>query len=222
VEDLAAVDDAFESDEEYQASARACSVGAGHHVRDEGHDPHRRRRSARGPTVAYSPLAAAPPQPRYQEVTDCERGPPSTDPLEATPPAVALVNTSPRQTRHRLAQAARGRIDATAFEELLFAVSEAVVNAHLFGRRPITVRAWTGTDRDRGPRARHRPRTSRPATGLLRAPGGSAGRGLGLRLIHQFTNIDIALLAAAPRIHRSAARRVSPTESATRTGTPSS
>jgi anti-sigma regulatory factor (Ser/Thr protein kinase) len=92
---------------------------------------------------------------------------------------------------------------------LLFAVSEAVVNAHLYGRRPITVRVWTGIDRivvrvhDNGPGP------ADPLTGLVPAPGaiagaggiavagGIAGAGLGLWLIHQFTNIDVALLAAA-------------------------
>jgi anti-sigma regulatory factor (Ser/Thr protein kinase) len=52
-----------------------------------------------------------------------------------------------RKTRHRVAEAARGRINAAAFDELLVAVSEAVLNAHLHGRRPITVRVWTGPDR---------------------------------------------------------------------------
>ena len=33
-----------------------------------------------------------------------------------------------------------------------------------------------------------------PLTGLIPAPGGPAGPGLGLWLIHQLTNIDIALL----------------------------
>ena len=59
------------------------------------------------------------------------------------------------------------------------------------------MRVWTGTDRivvrvhDNGPGP------ADPLTGLIPAPGGSAGAGLGLWLIHQFTNIDIALLAAA-------------------------
>jgi anti-sigma regulatory factor (Ser/Thr protein kinase) len=157
-------------------------------VRDVVERTHRRLLTADGGATA---------SPRYQEVTDYVRLPPSADPLEAAPPAVALVNASPRQTRHRVAEAARGRIDAAAVEELLFAVSEAVVNAHLYGRRPITVRVWTGIDRivvrvhDNGPGP------ADPLTGLVPAPNGSAGAGLGLWLIHQFTNIDIALLAAA-------------------------
>ena len=133
----------------------------GDSVRDVVERTHRRLLTADGGATA---------SPRYQEVADFERLPPSADPLEATPPAVALVNASPRQTRHRLAEAARGRIDAAAFEELLFAVSEAVVNAHLHGRRPITVRVWTGIDRivvrvhDDGPGP------ADPLTGLVAAP----------------------------------------------------
>jgi DcmR-like sensory protein/histidine kinase-like protein len=107
-------------------------------VRDVVERTHRRFVTADGGGTA---------SPRYQGVAEFERLPPSADPLEAARPAVALVNASPRQTRHRVAEAARGRIDAAASEELLFAVSEAVVNAHLHGRRPITARVWTGPDR---------------------------------------------------------------------------
>jgi anti-sigma regulatory factor (Ser/Thr protein kinase) len=135
--------------------------------------------------------------PRYQEVSDFEPLPPATDPLEAAPPTVELVNPSPRTARHRVAEAARGRIDARTLDELRFAASEAVLNAHLHGRRPITVKAWTGPDRivvhvhDTGPGP------ADPLTGLVPAPGGFAGRGLGLWLLHQFTNLDIDLRATA-------------------------
>ena len=157
-------------------------------VRDVVERTHRRLLTADGGATA---------SPRYQEVTDYVRLPPAADPLEAAPPAVALVNASPRQTRLRVAEAAHGRIDAATVDELRFAVSEAVTNAHLYGQRPITVRVWTGPDRivvrvhDNGPGP------ADPLTGLVPAPDGSAGAGLGLWLSHQLTNIDIALLAAA-------------------------
>jgi anti-sigma regulatory factor (Ser/Thr protein kinase) len=182
-------------------------------VRDVVERTHRRLLTADGGATA---------SPRYQEVADFERLPPSADPLEATPPTDGLINPSPRKTRHRVAHAARGRIDATAFEELLFAVSEAVLNAHLYGQRPITVRGWTGPDRivvrvhDTGPGP------ADPLTGLIPAPGGSAGAGLGLWLIHQLTNIDIALLSAADgfTVRLRAGRLPAPAEGVAGTGTP--
>jgi anti-sigma regulatory factor (Ser/Thr protein kinase) len=181
-------------------------------VRDVVQRTHRRLLTADGGATA---------SPRYQEVADFERLPPSTDPLEAARPAVALVDASPRKTRHRVAEAARGRIDAAAFEELLFAVSEAVLNAHLYGRRPITVRVWTGIDRivvrvhDNGPGP------ADPLTGLIPAPGGSAGAGFGLWLSHQFINIDVALLAAADgfTVRLRAGRLPTPAEDVAGTGT---
>ena len=134
---------------------------------------------------------------RYQEVADFEPLQRAVDPLEAAPPTVELVNPSPRKARHRVAEAARGRIHVATLDELRFAASEAVLNAHLHGRRPVTVKVWTGPDRivlrvhDTGPGP------ADPLIGLVPAPGGLAGRGLGLWLVHQFTNIDIDLLATA-------------------------
>ena len=155
-------------------------------VRDVVQRTHRRLLTADGGATA---------SPRYQEVADFERLPTAADPLEATPPTVALINAWPRKARHWVGDAAHGRVDAATRQELLFAVSEAVLNAHLHGRRPITVTGWTGPDRvvvrvhDNGPGP------ANPLTGLIPTPGSTAGPGLGLWIIHQFTNIDIALLA---------------------------
>jgi len=154
-------------------------------VRDVVERTHRRLLFADGGTTS----------PRYQQVSDFEHLPAVADPLEATSPALALVNAMPRKARHRVAEAARECINAATLQELLFAVSEAVLNAHLYGRRPVTVTGWTGPDRvvvrvhDNGPGP------ADPLTGLVPASCGSARLGLGLWLIHQFTNIDIALLA---------------------------
>jgi anti-sigma regulatory factor (Ser/Thr protein kinase) len=160
--------------------------------------------------------------PRYQEVADFERLPPAGDPLEATPPTVALIGASPRKARHRVAEAAYERIDAATMRELLFAVSEAVLNAHLHGQRPITVWCWTAPDRivvrvhDDGPGP------ADPLTGLVPAPGGTAAAGLGLWLIHQFTNIDVDLLADPDgfTVRLRGGRRPAPADSAARTSTP--
>jgi hypothetical protein len=134
---------------------------------------------------------------RYQETEEFERLPCAADLLEETPPAVRLVDASLRHTRRRVAEAARGRVDDAVRDDLLFAVSEAVVNAQLYGRPPVTVTVWTGPDRivvrvhDPGPGP------TDPLTGLIPAPDGSAGAGLGLWLSHQLTGIDIALLGDA-------------------------
>jgi anti-sigma regulatory factor (Ser/Thr protein kinase) len=182
-------------------------------VRDVVERTHRRLLTVDGGAVA---------SPRYQEVADFERLPPVADPLEAAPPAVTLINASPRRTRHRVAQAAHGRIDAATLDELLFAVFETVLNAHLYGQRPITVRAWTGGDRvvvrvhDTGPGP------ADPLTGLVPASNGPAGAGLGLWLSHQLANIDIALLAAADgfTVRLRGGRLPAPAESVAGTGTP--
>ena len=60
-----------------------------------------------------------------------------------------------------------------------------------------------------------------PLTGLVPAPCGSARPGLGLWLIHQFTNIDIALLAGADgfTVRLRGGRLPAPAESAAGTGT---
>jgi DcmR-like sensory protein len=65
------------------------------HVRDVVERTHRRLLTAGGAATA---------NPRYQEVTDFEPLPPPADPLEAAPPAVTLVNPSPRQFRHRISE----------------------------------------------------------------------------------------------------------------------
>jgi hypothetical protein len=131
----------------------------------------------------------------YQEVPDFEGLPPAADPLEATGPGVALVDASLKQIRRRVAGAAHGRVDPDAFDQLMFALSEAVINAQLYGRPPVTVRAWTGPDRivvhvhDAGPGP------GDTLTGLVAAPDGAGGAGLGLWLAHQLSGIDIALLS---------------------------
>jgi hypothetical protein len=131
---------------------------------------------------------------RYQEVSDFEALPAAADPLESTRPGIALVDPSLKQITRRVAGVAHGRVDPAASDQLIFALSEAVINAQLYGRPPVTVRAWTGSDRivvhvhDTGPGP------GDALTGLVPAPDGAAGAGLGLWLAHQLPGIDIAFL----------------------------
>jgi anti-sigma regulatory factor (Ser/Thr protein kinase) len=143
-----------------------------------------------------TPDGGASASPRFEEVTEFAALPPASDPLEAAAPTVELINPSAKRTRRRVEEVAHGRIGAAALDELLFALSEAVVNAQLYGPPPTTVRVWTGQDRivvhvqDPGPGPANR------LTGLVPAPDGSSGAGLGLWLSHQLTNIDVALVNA--------------------------
>ena len=74
----------------------------------------------------------------------------------------------------------------------------------------------------------HGPGPADPLTGLVPAPGaiagagGIAGAGLGLWLIHQFTNIDIDLLAATDgfTVRLRGGHLRDPADSAARTSTP--
>ena len=184
-------------------------------VRDVVERTHRRFVTADG---------GATTSPRYQEVADFEHLPAVADPLEAARPAVALVNPMPRETRHRVAHAARGRVDTATLEELLFAVSEAVLNAHLHGQLPVTVTVWTAPDRivvhvdDNGSGP------TDPLTGLIPTPGGSADPELGLWLVHQLANIDIALVPVADgfTVRLRAGRLPASGQSAVGPGTPPS
>src|SRR4051794_38339962 len=143
-----------------------------------------------------TPDGGAGASPAYQDVPEFESLPPTVDPLEGNAPVVGLIDASLKGTRRRVAEAAHGRIGPAELDDLLFALSEAVVNAQLYGRPPVTVRVWTGADRimvhvhDTGPGPANR------LTGLVPAPDGSSGAGLGLWLSHQLTNIDVALVNA--------------------------
>jgi anti-sigma regulatory factor (Ser/Thr protein kinase) len=155
-------------------------------VRDVVERTHRRLVTPDGGALA---------SPRYQDVPEFERLPPAADPLEATAPALVLTNVSLKQARRRVSHLARGRIGTTALDDLLFALSEAVANAELYGRPPTTVLAWTGRDRvvvhvhDTGPGP------ADPLTGLVPAPDSATGAGLGLWLSSQLDAVDIALVA---------------------------
>jgi hypothetical protein len=153
--------------------------------------------------------------PRYQGVIGFERLRSAADPLQETTPRIRLVDAPLKRAKRRIAEAARGRVDDAARGALVFALAEVVMNAQQYGRPPVTVTAWTDEDRivvqvsDSGPGPRD------PLTGLVAAPEGTRGAGLGLWLVHQLPHVDIAFFAGdgftvrlragrvpAPREHR--------------------
>jgi anti-sigma regulatory factor (Ser/Thr protein kinase) len=131
---------------------------------------------------------------RYQNTAVFEGLPYARDPLEDSTPLVELVNRSAADARNALAEIGRGRFPATALDDLLIGVSEAVTNAQRHGRAPTTMRIWAAPDRivvtihDTG----HGPADR--LAGLVPAPGSTSDRrlGLGLWVMHQL-DIDVAL-----------------------------
>src|SRR3954452_16294380 len=144
-----------------------------------------------------TPAGAATASPRYQDVAEFVGLPPAADPLEATTPSVRLGDASLKRTRRRVAEVARELLDTPAFDELLFALSEAVINAQCYGHPPVAVRVWTAPHRvvvhvhDTGPGPPD------PLTGLVPVPDGTSGAGLGLWLSHQLREVDVSLLTDA-------------------------
>src|SRR3954452_3677959 len=144
-----------------------------------------------------APDGGATASPRYQDVTEFESLPPTVDPLEATDPSVRLGDASLKQTRRRVAEAVREHLDPAAFDALLFALSEAVINTQSYGRPPIGVRAWTAPHRVVVHAHDRRPRPPDPLTGLVPDPQGTSGAGLGLWLSHQLPEVEVSLITDA-------------------------
>jgi anti-sigma regulatory factor (Ser/Thr protein kinase) len=136
---------------------------------------------------------------RYQDTLGFEGIPYAPDPLEDSAPTIELVNRPAADARHALAQIGPGRIPATALDDLLIAVSEAISNAQRHGRPPATVRIWappgrivvTVHDTGHGPADR--------LAGLIPAPGNTSDQrlGLGLWAMHQL-DIDVTLRQGGP------------------------
>lgn len=136
------------------------------------------------------------PNARFQDPHHAPLLPLAPDPLEHTPPARELVDPPPARVRDALRGLGRGRLAATTLDDLVFAASEAVANAHQHGRPPVTVRIWTGdrklvvTVHDVGPGPADR------TAGLVPVSDSPTGAGLGLWIAHQL-DIDTDLAWAA-------------------------
>lgn len=107
------------------------------------------------------------------------------DPLEDSAPTQQLVGCSPGAARNAIRALGSGHVYPTALDDIVYAASEAVVNAHQHGRPPITVRIWRADQRmlvtvhDTGPGPRDR------TVGLAPRTRTTTGAGLGLWIAHQ-------------------------------------
>jgi anti-sigma regulatory factor (Ser/Thr protein kinase) len=139
-----------------------------------------------------SPSGAHRANDRFQDAAVYEGPSFASDPLEQTMPMIELADRSAAEARQALAQIGRGRVADTILDDMLIGVTEAVTNAMLHGRAPVTVRFWATPDRivitvhdhGRGP--------ADPLAGLVPTPSSRAHPGLGLWLIHQL-DMDVAL-----------------------------
>ncbi len=113
------------------------------------------------------------------------------DPVQSAPPFADLTAPTPAEARTVVRAANRGSVTGDDLEDLVVAVSEAVTNATVHGRSPVTMRVWTAADRivvtvsdgGSGPKD--------PFAGLLPASDEATG-GRGLWIVHQSCNHVVA------------------------------
>lgn len=128
----------------------------------------------------------------YQHTANFQGLAVAPDPLEQAKPVIELTGSSPAEVRRALTHAGRGLVRDAVLDDLLSGTSEAVNNALLHGRAPVSVRIWAAPGRivvhvhDSGPGPADR------LAGLI-PPADGAGCGLGLWLTHQL-DIDVALV----------------------------
>ena len=140
-----------------------------------------------------SPAGGRHPSGRYQPTAEFQGLAVAPDPLEQSDPVIELTGSSAAGARHALAQAGHGRVPDPVLDDLLLGTSEAVSNALLHGRPPVTIRAWATADRivvhvhdnGRGP--------ADPLAGLIPPANDAAYPGAGLWLTHQL-DVDVALI----------------------------
>jgi hypothetical protein len=129
---------------------------------------------------------------RYQHPAGFQPLPPDPDPLERSAPALELTDPSPAQIRRAVTSIGHGQVPAPVLQDLQIGVSEAVSNAWLHGRPPVTARIWAASGRmlvhvhDTGPGP------ADPLAGLVPAWASRDYHRVGLTLIHML-DLDTAL-----------------------------
>lgn len=137
------------------------------------------------------------PSPRYQTAAEFKPLPPDPDPLERCAPAIEMAHPLEAQVRHAIAGIGHGQLSDTALQDLVIGASEAVSNARLHGRPPVTVRIWARSGRvvvrvhDTGPGP------ADPLAGLTPAQSRQGLAGAGLWLIHVLDQLDAAMIRSA-------------------------
>jgi anti-sigma regulatory factor (Ser/Thr protein kinase) len=129
----------------------------------------------------------------YQDPAGFQPLPSDPDPLERSAPALELTNPSPAQARRAVTSIGHGQVPDTILQDLEIGVTEAVSNARLHGRPPITARIWAAPGRllahvhhtGQGP--------GDPLAGLAPAWADPGFRGAELWLIHML-DLDVALI----------------------------
>jgi anti-sigma regulatory factor (Ser/Thr protein kinase) len=118
-------------------------------------------------------------------------------PVHSTTPTLDLAEPTARDARRAVRNLALASgLSQPAQEAVIFATSEAVINARVHGRPPVRVRAWAGQDGSLTVAVRDSGRGPHPLVGLVPAePHGLTGHGLWLvhlllRDIHHRTGDD--------------------------------
>lgn len=134
------------------------------------------------------------PSYRYQTAAEFEPLPPDPDVLEQSAPAIEMAQASEAQVRHAIAGIAHGHLPDAALQDLMIGASEAVSNARMHGRPPVTVRIWATAGRvvvrvhDTGPGP------ADPLAGLVPASARPDLEGAGLWLIHMLDHLEAAMV----------------------------
>jgi anti-sigma regulatory factor (Ser/Thr protein kinase) len=130
---------------------------------------------------------------RYQEPGAFQPLPSDPDPLERSVPALEVTDPSAAQARRAVTSIGYGQVPDTVLRDLEIGVTEAVNNARLHGRSPVTMRIWAASGRVLVHLHDTSPGPGDPLAGLVPAWAEPEFRGAELWLIHML-NLDTALI----------------------------
>jgi anti-sigma regulatory factor (Ser/Thr protein kinase) len=129
----------------------------------------------------------------YQHAADFQPLRSDPDPLERLVPALELTDPSPVQARRAVTSIGHGQVPDTVLQDLEIGVTEAISNARLHGRPPVTARIWAVPGRMLVDVHHTGPGPDDPLAGLVPAWGDPEFRGSELWLMHML-DLDVALI----------------------------